>query len=91
VDLATRRVFVRGGEVRLTRTEYNLLATLVKHAGKVMTHRQLLKEVWGPGAVGESHYLRVYMGQLRHKLEDEPARPRYLATEIGVGYRLRVE
>jgi two-component system KDP operon response regulator KdpE len=89
VDLATRRVFSRGEEVRLTRTEYKLLALLVQHAGKVLTHRQLLKDVWGPGAVGESHYLRVYMGQLRHKLESDPARPRHLVTEIGVGYRLR--
>jgi two-component system KDP operon response regulator KdpE len=89
VDLSARRVFVRDEEVRLTRTEYNLLATLVKHAGKVVTHRQLLREVWGPGATGESHYLRVYMGQLRHKLEQDPARPRYLLTETGVGYRLR--
>ncbi len=91
VDLAARRVFTHGREVRLTRTEYNLLAALVKHAGKVVTHRQLLKDVWGPGSVGQSHYLRVYMGQLRHKLEDDPARPRYLATEIGVGYRLKVD
>jgi two-component system KDP operon response regulator KdpE len=91
VDLAARRVFVRDEEVRLTRTEYNLLATLVKHAGKVVTHRQLLQEVWGPGAAGESHYLRVYMGQLRHKLEQDPARPRYLLTETGVGYRLRAD
>jgi two-component system KDP operon response regulator KdpE len=89
VDLAARRVFVRGGEVRLTRTEYNLLATLAKHAGKVVTHRQLLKDVWGPGSADQSHYLRVYMGQLRHKLEENPARPRYLLTETGVGYRLR--
>ena len=91
VDLAARRVFVRDEEVRLTRTEYNLLATLVKHVGKVVTHRQLLLEVWGPGATGESHYLRVYMGQLRHKLEQDPARPRYLLTETGVGYRLRAD
>jgi two-component system KDP operon response regulator KdpE len=88
VDLAARRVFVKGEEVRLTRTEFNLLATLAKHAGKVVTHRQLLKEVWGPGSAGQSHYLRVYMGQLRHKLEQDPARPRYLVTETGVGYRL---
>jgi len=88
VDLAARRVFVRGGEVRLTRTEFNLLATLAKHAGKVVTHRQLLREVWGPGSSGQSHYLRVYMGQLRHKLEEDAARPRYLLTETGVGYRL---
>jgi two-component system KDP operon response regulator KdpE len=91
VDLATQRVFSRGQEVRLTRTEYRLLALLVKHAGKVLTHRQLLKDVWGPGSVNESHYLRVYMGQLRHKLEEDPARPRHLVTEIGVGYRLKVD
>ena len=91
VDLGARRVFVGDEEVHLTRTEYNLLATLVKHAGKVLTHRQLLKEVWGPGSVGESHYLRVYMGQLRHKLERDPARPRYLLTETGVGYRLKAD
>lgn len=91
VDLAARRVFSAGGEVHLTRTEYQLLATLVKHAGKVVTHRQLLREVWGPGSAGQTHYLRVYMGQLRHKLEPEPARPRYLLTEIGVGYRLAVD
>ncbi len=91
VDLAARRVLVKGEEVRLTRTEYNLLATLAKHAGKVLTHRQLLREVWGPGATGQSHYLRVYMGQLRHKLEEDAARPRYLLTETGVGYRLAVD
>jgi two-component system KDP operon response regulator KdpE len=91
VDLSARRVFVGEEEVRLTRTEYNLLALLVKHAGKVLTHRQLLKEVWGPGSVGESHYLRVYMGQLRHKLERDPARPRHLLTETGVGYRLKAD
>jgi len=91
VDLAARRVFVRGDEVRLTRNEFNLLATLVKHAGKVVTHRQLLQEVWGPGSTGQSHYLRVYMGQLRHKLEEDAARPRYLVTETGVGYRLAVD
>jgi two-component system KDP operon response regulator KdpE len=91
VDLAARRVFVRGEEVRLTRTEFNLLATLAKHAGKVLTHRQLLHEVWGPGSTGQSHYLRVYMGQLRHKLEVDAARPRYLLTETGVGYRLAAD
>jgi two-component system KDP operon response regulator KdpE len=91
VDLASRKVAVGGRDVHLTRTEYNLLATLVKHAGKVVTHRQLLRAVWGPGAANESHYLRVYMGQLRHKLEADPARPRYLETEIGVGYRLRAD
>lgn len=91
VDLGARRVSVAGREVHLTRTEYNLLALLVKHAGRVLTHRQLLREVWGPGAANESHYLRVYMGQLRHKLEADPARPRYLETETGVGYRLRAD
>jgi len=91
VDLASRLVHLRGEEVRLTRTEYRLLAALVQHAGKVLTHRQLLREVWGPGASNETHYLRVYMAQLRHKLEDDPARPRYLLTETGVGYRLRAE
>ena len=91
VDLGARRVFLGAEEVRLTRTEYNLLATLVKHAGKVVTHRQLLREVWGPGSVDQSHYVRVYMGQLRHKLEKEPARPRYLVTETGVGYRLKAD
>ena len=91
VDLAARLVYRRGQEVRLTRTEYRLLAALVKHAGKVLTHRQLLVEVWGPGSASESHYLRVYMAQLRHKLEDDPARPRHLLTETGVGYRLRAD
>jgi len=91
VDLERRLVFRRGEEVRLTRTEYRLLAALVQNAGKVLTHRQLLREVWGPGAVNEAHYLRVYMAQLRHKLEDDPARPKLLLTETGVGYRLRVD
>ena len=91
VDLAARLVYRRGEEVRLTRTEYRLLAALVKHAGKVLTHRQLLIEVWGPGSASETHYLRVYMAQLRHKLEADPARPRCLLTETGVGYRLRAD
>lgn len=91
VDLSLRRVFVGGLEVRLTRTQYKLLATLVKYAGRVMTHRQLLREVWGPGAADQSHYVRVYMAQLRHKLEADPARPRFLVTETGVGYRLKVD
>jgi two-component system, OmpR family, KDP operon response regulator KdpE len=90
VDLETHRVFVAAKEVHLTRTQFNLLAALVKRAGRVVTHRQLLREVWGPGAT-EAHYVRVYMGQLRHKLEADPAQPQYLVTEIGVGYRLRTE
>jgi two-component system KDP operon response regulator KdpE len=91
VDLGARLVYRRGEEVRLTRTEYRLLEALVQHAGKVLTHRQLLHAVWGPGSANETHYLRVYMAQLRHKLEDDPARPRQLLTETGVGYRLRAD
>jgi two-component system, OmpR family, KDP operon response regulator KdpE len=91
IDLAARIVSRNGDEVRLTRTEYRLVATLAQHAGKVLTHRQLLREVWGPGATDETHYLRVYMAQLRHKLEDDPARPRHLLTETGVGYRLKTD
>ena len=91
VDLARRRVLLRGQEVHLTPIEYRLLTTLVHHAGKVLTHRQLLKEVWGPSHTGETHYLRVFMAQLRRKLEADPARPRYLLTEAGVGYRLAVD
>ena len=91
VDLAARRVAVEAREIRLTRTAYRLLALLARHAGKVLTHRQLLKEVWGPGAVDQTHYLRVYMGQLRHKIEADPAQPRYFLTETGVGYRLAAD
>jgi two-component system KDP operon response regulator KdpE len=91
VDLGRRQVFVSGKETHLTPIEYKLLTTLIRYAGKVMTHRQLLKEVWGPLRVEEGHYLRVYMRQLRNKLEKNPAHPRYLMTELGVGYRLRTE
>ncbi len=91
VDLGRRQVFVSGKEVHLTPIEYKLLTTLIRHAGKVLTHRQLLKEVWGPLHVEEGHYLRVYMRQLRNKLEKDPAQPRYLVTELGVGYRFRTE
>ena len=91
VDLGRRQVFVSGEETHLTPIEYKLLTTLIRYAGKVMTHRQLLKEVWGPLHVEEGHYLRVYMRQLRNKLEQTPAHPRYLVTELGVGYRLRTE
>ena len=90
-DLVARRVFVGEREAHLTPIEYRLLATLVKHAGKVLTHNFLLKEVWGPPHVQETHYLRVFMANLRHKLETDPARPRYLLTEQGVGYRLATE
>jgi two-component system KDP operon response regulator KdpE len=91
VDLLRRHVIVSGAEVRLTPIEYKLLTTLVRHAGKVVTHQQLLREVWGPSHDEQSHYVRVYMAHLRHKLEAEPARPRYLLTEPGVGYRLAAE
>jgi two-component system KDP operon response regulator KdpE len=91
VDLAERRVRMAAQDVHLTPTEYKLLAVLVRHAGRVLTHRQLLKEVWGVNAIQHTHYLRVYMTQLRHKLERDPARPQYLQTELGVGYRLRGE
>jgi len=88
VDLAKRQVLVEGKEIHLTPLEYNLFTTLIRHAGKVVTQRQLLKEVWGGAAGAQPLYLRVYMTQLRHKLEEEPSRPKYLQTEPGVGYRL---
>jgi two-component system KDP operon response regulator KdpE len=88
VDLARRQVLVHGREVHLTPTEYRLLTTLIRNAGKVLTHRQLLKEVWGPDSVFENHYLRVFMAQLRRKIEDDPGDPRIITTEPAVGYRL---
>ena len=91
VDLAARRVQRAGSDVHLTPNEYRLLAALVRHAGKVCTQRQLLAEVWGPSHVEHGHYLRIYMAQLRHKLEDDPTNPRFLRTEPGVGYRLLLE
>jgi two-component system KDP operon response regulator KdpE len=91
VDLARRRVWLGETEIRLTPIEYRLLATLVRHAGKVLTHRQLLQEVWGPAQVDQTHYVRVYMANLRRKLEADSARPRFLRTEPGVGYRLLTE
>ena len=91
VDLALRQVFVGDQEVHLTPIEYKLLTVLVRHAGKVITHTQLLKEVWGPAHVNEVQYLRVYMTQLRHKLEADPARPQFLMNEPGIGYRLKYE
>lgn len=90
VDMIHRKVTVSGVEVHLTQTEYRLLTVLINHSGKVLTHHFLLKEVWGPNYVERAHYLRIYMGNLRHKLEKEPARPRFLLTEVGVGYRLAV-
>ncbi|HQT25822.1 MAG TPA: two-component system response regulator KdpE [Burkholderiales bacterium] len=91
IDLAGHRVILNETEIHLTPIEYRLLSILAKHAGRVLTHRFLLKEVWGPSHVDDAHYLRIYMGQLRHKLEKEPANPRYLLTETGVGYRLAAE
>jgi two-component system KDP operon response regulator KdpE len=91
VDLSQRQVFIDEKEVHLTPIEYKLLTVLVRHAGRVITHRQLLQEVWGPAYVNEVQYLRVYMTQLRHKLEADPARPRFLMNEPGVGYRLKFD
>ena len=91
VDLSLRQVFVDNNEVHLTPNEYKLLTVLIRHAGKVITHSQLLKEVWGPAHVNEVQYLRVYMTQLRHKLEADPAMPRLLMNEPGIGYRLKYD
>jgi two-component system KDP operon response regulator KdpE len=89
VDLAAKRVTRDGADVRLTPTEWQLLEVLVRAAGRLVTQRQLLQEVWGPQYESESNYLRVYIAQLRRKLEPEPARPRYLLTEPGMGYRFQ--
>ncbi len=91
VDLSRRLVLVRGEEVQLTPTEYELLRLLVIHAGKVLTHRQILKQIWGVGYVEQPHVLRVNISNLRHKLERDPSRPRYILTELGVGYRLKAD
>jgi two-component system, OmpR family, KDP operon response regulator KdpE len=91
VDLTKRQVFVSDVEVHLTPIEYKLLSYLIRNAGKVVTHKQLLKEVWGPAYANQNHYVRIYMGMLRHKLEEDPARPKFFINEPGVGYRLRCE
>jgi two-component system KDP operon response regulator KdpE len=91
VDFERRTVHAPGGAVHLTPIEFRLLACLAQHAGMVLTHRHLLREVWGPSHIDQSHYLRIYMKQLRHKLEPDPARPRFLITETGIGYRLMIE
>ncbi len=91
IDLSTRRVYVANAEIRLTPNEYKLLAMMARHPGLVLTHKQLLTEAWGPAYSHETHYLRVYMAQLRHKIEEDPARPKLLRTEPGVGYRLLVD
>lgn len=89
IDLASRKISQTGEEISLTSTEYSLLRYLVRNAGKVVTHRQILREVWGPAAEGQTHYLRVYVARLREKLEPDAARTQFLMTEPGVGYRFR--
>jgi two-component system KDP operon response regulator KdpE len=91
VDLEHRRVAVEGEEVQLTPTEYDLLRLLVTHAGKVLTHNQILRQIWGPAYVEQPHLLRVNISNLRRKIEPEPTRPRYVLTELGVGYRLKLK
>lgn len=91
IDFAARMVYCNDEEVRLTPLEFKLLVTMAKNAGKVLTHRYLLREVWGPLDSQENHYLRVFVASLRKKLEDDPARPRYIITEQGVGYRFAAE
>jgi two-component system, OmpR family, KDP operon response regulator KdpE len=91
IDLANRTVTLAGNEVRLTPIEYKFLATLARKAGRVLTYQQLLKDVWGPRYLTHKQYLHVYMGHLRNKLERQPSKPRFLVTEPGVGYRLKVE
>ncbi len=91
IDFDKRLAFVEGREVRLTPTQYKLFATMMRSAGKVLTHEQILFAVWGPAYTRETQYLRVYMGQLRQKFEQDPARPQRFITEPGIGYRLRVD
>jgi two-component system KDP operon response regulator KdpE len=91
VNFATKRITVAGTEVHLTRIEYKLLEVLVRHVDKVVTHSQLLNEAWGPDHEDQVQYLRVYMLQLRRKIEIDPTEPRYLRTESGIGYRLTTE
>jgi two-component system KDP operon response regulator KdpE len=91
MDLAARIVRIKGREIKMTPTEYSFLRLLARHAGKVVTHRQILKEVWGPAYGEQTHYLRVYVAHLRDKIETDPARPELLLTEPGVGYRLAAD
>jgi two-component system KDP operon response regulator KdpE len=91
VDFESRQVFVDGREVRLTPTEYRLVALLARHAGKVLTHNQILREVWGQAYEDSTHTLRVHMGTVRQKIEADPARPKFVRTETGIGYRLMLE
>jgi len=91
IDYSRRRVFLDNRELSLTPIEYRLIAFLTQHAGKVITHRQLLKEIWGPSHIEQTQYLRVYMTQLRRKIEKDPARPKFLINEPGVGYRFKYD
>jgi two-component system, OmpR family, KDP operon response regulator KdpE len=88
IDIARRRVHLAGIEIKLSRKEFAILRLLAQHAGRIVTHPQLLREVWGPAHEHETHYLRIYIGHLRQKLGDDPADPRYISNEPGVGYRL---
>ena len=87
IDLSTRTVKKKNELIKLTVTEYSLLALLVRNEGKVLTHQYLLRAIWGPGFINQSQYLRVFIAQIRKKIEDDPNRPKYLMTESGVGYR----
>ena len=89
INLASREVFKEEKLVHLTPTEYQIILYLIQHSGRVVTHKQILSEIWGQAYLGQTQYLRVFMGQLRHKIEDNPARPNHLMTETGVGYRFR--
>ncbi|PJI38731.1 response regulator transcription factor [Ferrovibrio sp.] len=91
IDLARRQVLLDGTEIKLSPKEYALLQYLARHAGKVVTHEQMLREIWGDGHVEDAHYLRIFMRRLRQKVERDPTQPRYIVTEVGVGYRLRVQ
>jgi two-component system, OmpR family, KDP operon response regulator KdpE len=91
VDMEKHQVSIEGKEIHLTPTEFKLLAILISKAGKLVTWKELLGDIWGPAGSDSSHYLRIYISQLRHKLEENPARPRYLITEAGVGYRLKTD
>lgn len=91
IDVARRQVLLGGAEIKLSPKEYALLQYLTRHAGKVVTHEQMLKEIWGDGHAEDAHYLRIFMRKLRQKVERDPTQPRYIVTEVGVGYRLRVQ
>lgn len=90
VDVAAHRVHVADREIKLSRKEFEILALLARHAGRIVTHQQMLRQVWGPAHEQETHYLRVYIGHLRQKLGDDPLHPRYIGNEPGIGYRLLV-